>query len=66
MVVPHPCSALTPNYLVLEPVMRCFVPGAGVTKINKAESLPEELAERQQAVCYDLVCALTQEVMGAS
>lgn len=55
MVVPHPCSALTPNYLVLEPVMSCFVPGAGVTKINKAKSLPEELTERQEAVCYDPV-----------
>ena len=38
-----------------EPVMSCFVPGAGVTRINKAKSLPEELTERQEAVCYDPV-----------
>lgn len=47
-----PC---TTHYLILQLLSRCFMPGAGIAKINKAQALPEDLTERQETVCYDWV-----------
>ena len=52
-VYPTSTPPCTTQYLILQLLSSCFMPGAGIAKINKAQALPEELTERQETVCYD-------------
>lgn len=54
-VYPTSTPPCTTHYLILQPLSSCFMPGAGIAKINKAQALPEDLTERQETFCYDWV-----------